>query len=242
MPAAQILFVGSLWEVGSFAHGYRSSSPYLRFGLAYGQTTLRMLPTLRKQIEQKERSVYYLWEVGSFAHGHRSSSLYLRSKRLEIRLIQRCTLAGAAWSVDSALTVSTPDFDLPKGNVRMRCSSPAGTCECLRRVWRFLICLRARCVRDLQVLWGLVNICGVFGDFDLPKGPAYGTSKSFSDLRFFFTSPLVNHARGWGLLAYLAWEGPHKPCLLLISETLGCENLHSARPARRISTMSPNNS
>ncbi|KAN0079132.1 hypothetical protein V8E54_005645 [Elaphomyces granulatus] len=44
----------------------------------------------------KERSVYYLWEVGSFAHGHRSSSLYLRSKRLEIRLIQRCTLAGAA--------------------------------------------------------------------------------------------------------------------------------------------------
>jgi len=62
------------------------------------------------------------------------------------------------------------DFDLPKGNVRMRCSSPAGTCECLRRVWRFLICLRARCVRDLQVLWGLVNICGVFGDFYLLKG------------------------------------------------------------------------
>jgi len=40
-----------------------------------------------------------------------------------------------------------------------------------------------------------VNVYGVFGDFALPKGPAYGMSESFSDLRV-FTSPLVNHARG----------------------------------------------
>ena len=60
------------------------------------------------------------------------------------------------------------DFNLPKGKVCTRCSSPAGTCD-VSGTFEILICLMARCVRDVQVLCGLVNVCNMFWDFNLPK-------------------------------------------------------------------------
>ena len=66
-----------------------------------------------------------------------------------------------------------------------------------------------------------MNVYGVFGDFALPKGPAYGMFLGlasfylpFSELCSWMRTPCNVHI-------LLGKEPPRKPCLLSISETLG---------------------